>query len=319
MLRESDTYVSGQDLCDHLGVSRTAVWKAINKLKENGYEIEAISNKGYCLKKVPDLVTEEACLSAIHTKWAGRQVVYSPSMDSTNTKAKQLAETIEAHGLLVITDKQNAGKGRRGRGWDSLPGNSICMSLVVKPKILPMNASMLTLVAALSVSEGIDLVTNLKTRIKWPNDIIVGTKKVCGILTEMSADMDQINYIVIGIGINTGVTTFPDEIAQKATSLKLESGKDILRADLIAAIMDCFERNYETFVKTEDLTLLMQQYEKRLVNVGQKVRVLEPAKEYIGVSEGINERGELLVRDENNQLKIVLSGEVSVRGIYGYV
>lgn len=319
MLRETDAYVSGQQLCDHFGVSRTAVWKVINKLKEEGYEIEAISNKGYCLKRVPDLVTKEACLSAIHTKWAGRKIVYSQEMDSTNTKAKQLAEEVDSHGLLVVTDKQNAGKGRRGRSWESLPGSSIFMTLVVKPSIVPANASMLTLVAALSVSEGIDMVTKLRTRIKWPNDILVGTKKVCGILTEMSADMDQVNYVVIGMGINTGVTTFPAEIAYKATSLELECGKEILRAELIAAIMECFERNYEIFLNTEDLSHLMDKYGARLVNQGEKVKVLEPNREYMGVSEGINERGELLVRDENNQLKIVMSGEVSVRGIYGYV
>ncbi|MFQ9509638.1 MAG: biotin--[acetyl-CoA-carboxylase] ligase [Lachnospiraceae bacterium] len=318
MLRETDAYVSGQQLCDHFGVSRTAVWKVINKLKEEGYEIEAISNKGYCLKRVPDLVTKEACLSA-HTKWAGRKIVYGQEMDSTNTKAKQLAEEVDSHGLLVVTDKQNAGKGRRGRSWESLPGSSIFMTLVVKPNIVPANASMLTLVAALSVSEGIDMVTKLRTRIKWPNDILVGTKKVCGILTEMSADMDQVNYVAIGMGINTGVTTFPEEIAYKATSLALECGKEILRAELIAAIMECFERNYEIFLNTEDLSQLMDKYGARLVNQGQKVKVLEPNREYMGVSEGINERGELLVRDENNRLKVVMSGEVSVRGIYGYV
>lgn len=319
MLEQTDGYVSGQELCENLGVSRTAVWKAIKKLKEEGCEIEAVSNRGYCLRKLPDFITKEACESLIDTKWAGHPYVYYREIDSTNEEAKRLVNRLDAHGMLVSADTQIGGKGRLGRVWKSPFGTTIAMSLVLKPNIPTQHVSMLTLVAALSISQAIDEVTGLKTQIKWPNDIVVNGKKICGILTEMSADMDQIYYVVVGIGINVNTDEFPEDIKSTATSLKLETGKQVSRRMIIAASMKYMEQNYETFVKTLDMSLLMEEYQKRLVNLGNLVRVLESGNEYTGTSEGINVLGELLVRDAQGILHYVISGEVSVRGIYGYV
>ncbi|MGN0297583.1 MAG: biotin--[acetyl-CoA-carboxylase] ligase [Lachnospiraceae bacterium] len=319
MLEESNGYVSGQELSDTLGVSRTAVWKVIKKLKEEGYEIEAVSNKGYCLKRVPDLITEEACESVIGTVWAGRPYVYYREIDSTNEEAKRLAKREDAHGLLVSADIQTGGKGRMGRSWKSPLGTNIAMSLILKPNILTQRVSMLTLVAALSVSQAIDEVTGLKSQIKWPNDIVVNGKKVCGILTEMSADMDQIYYVIVGIGINVNLEEFPEEIVKTATSLKLETGRLISRSEVIAVCLKYMEKNYSKFLEHQSMKLLLEEYQERLVNVGNQVRVLAPGKEYTGISQGIDEWGELLVEDEMGELHHVISGEVSVRGIYGYV
>lgn len=319
MLCKADGYVSGQELCKQLGVSRTTVWNVINKLKEEGYEIEAISNKGYCLKNLPDQVTQEACFCHLNTEWAGRAYYYYEEVDSTNTKAKQLGEEGAVHGTLVAAEQQSSGKGRRGRTWSSPKGDSIYMTLLLRPDIEPHKASMLTLVAALSVSDAIERITGLKTQIKWPNDIVSAGRKLCGILTEMSADMDGINYVVIGIGINCNQAEVPKELQEVATSLKKETGQDILRSVLIAGIMERFEIYYESFMKMKNLKELKEPYESRLVNRNRQVRVLAPGREYTGISRGIDEMGELLVEDESGEVHTVFSGEVSVRGIYGYV
>ena len=224
-LRSADGYVSGQELCEKFGVSRTAVWKAINQLKQAGYEIEAVQNKGYHIVSSPDILSRTELESNRKTTWVGEEIHYFDSTDSTNTRAKRLAEDGAVHGTLVVADEQTGGRGRRGRAWESQKGVSIYMSLVLKPEIEPNHASMLTLITAMAVAGGIEKTTGLECKIKWPNDIVIHGKKVCGILTEMSTQMDYINYIVIGIGINVQNESFPEEIGEVATSLRIESGK----------------------------------------------------------------------------------------------
>ena len=318
MLRETDGYVSGQELCNKFGVSRTAVWKAINQLKENGYEIEAVQNKGYHLLSAPD-VMDQTELESIHTtEWAGCEIYYFDSIDSTNTKAKELAEEGHPSGTLVVADRQTAGKGRRGRSWESPSGIGIFMTLMLKPEINPNHASMLTLVAAMATTRAIRRVTGVPAMIKWPNDIVMNGKKVCGILTEMSAQFDYINHIVIGIGINVHNEDFPEEIAQTASSIYLESGQHIHRASLIEAFLEEFEDVYAEYLKTEDMEGLQKEYDAMLVNRGRQVRVLDPKEPFEGKAMGITKKGELIV-DTWESRKLVSSGEVSVRGIYGYV
>lgn len=318
MLRETDSYVSGQELCNKFGVSRTAVWKAINQLKENGYEIEAVQNKGYHLLSAPDIM-DKTELESIHaTEWAGCEIYYFGSIDSTNTKAKELAEEGHPSGMLVVADRQTAGKGRRGRSWESPSGIGIFMTLMLKPEINPNHASMLTLVAAMATTRAIRRVTGVPAMIKWPNDIVMNGKKVCGILTEMSAQFDYINHIVIGIGINVHNEDFPEEIAQTASSIYLESGQHIHRASLIEAFLEEFEDVYAEYLKTEDMEGLMKEYDAMLVNRGRQVRVLDPKEPFEGKAMGITKKGELIV-DTWESRKLVSSGEVSVRGIYGYV
>lgn len=319
LLRSADGYISGQELCNRFGVSRTAVWKAINQLKEAGYEIEAQQNKGYRLKAAPDLMTEAEIKSLLHTEWVAKEVLYFDTIDSTNTKAQELAEKGYPSGTLVVADKQESGKGRRGRSWVSPSGTGIFMTLMIKPDINPNNASMLTLVAALAVAKAITSVTGEEAMIKWPNDIVVNGKKVCGILTEMNAQFDYINHIVVGIGINVHNESFPEEISQMASSLMIEAGgKRFHRAQIIAETMSYFEQYYDTFLKTQDLSALVREYDKLLVNRNKSVRVLDPKEPFDGKAMGITPKGELIV-DTWESRKLVSSGEVSVRGIYGYV
>lgn len=319
LLRSADGYISGQELCNRFGVSRTAVWKAINQLKEAGYEIEAQQNKGYKLMAAPDLMTEAEIKSLMHTEWVAKEVLYFDTIDSTNTKAQELAEKGYPSGTLVVADKQESGKGRRGRSWVSPSGTGIFMTLMIKPDINPNNASMLTLVAALAVAKAITSVTGEEAMIKWPNDIVVNGKKVCGILTEMNAQFDYINHIVVGIGINVHNESFPEEISQMASSLMIEAGgKRFHRAQIIAETMSYFEQYYDTFLKTQDLSALVREYDELLVNRNKSVRVLDPKEPFDGKAMGITPKGELIVETWESR-KLVSSGEVSVRGIYGYV
>lgn len=313
-------FCSGGELCRSFQVSRTAVWKAVNQLKKEGYEIEAVTNKGYRLLAVPDVVTREAILPLLKKDSMIKKIYSYTSIDSTNEEAKRIAVREEnVHGSLVIAEEQVKGKGRRGRSWASPAGTSVYMTLILTPDIAPGNASMLTLIAALAVNRAVREVTGLESLIKWPNDVIVNGKKVCGILTEMSVDMDVIHYIVTGIGINTNQTEFPKELAPYGTSLLLESGRPIKRAELAAKTLEYFQEFYEIFIETEDLSRLYGVYNEVLVNIDKQVKLLYPGRETSGTAHGINERGELLVTDEDGQEKSVASGEVSVRGLYGYV
>ena len=317
MLRENGGYLSGQELCEKLGVSRTAVWKWIKKLQEEGYEIQAVPNRGYRLTACPDLVTAEACAAWMRGEWAGKQIWYGESVDSTNTQAKRLAEDGAPHGLLAVAEAQTMGKGRRGRQWISEGGEAIYMSLLLRPEISPEKAPAITLLMALAAEEGIRKLSGLDTLIKWPNDVVAEGKKLCGILTEMSADLDGVRYVVTGAGINVNQEKFPPE-TPNASSMRLLSGRTFRRAELIGLVLEAFEKYYGIFMKTGDMSGLKEAYEARLANRDREVRVLEE-KPWQGIARGIDERGELLVEDQEGVIRTVLSGEVSVRGIYGYV
>ncbi len=317
--------MSGQQLCDRLGVSRTAVWKVMKQLKEEGYQIESVPSRGYRLVESPaDVYSESEIASRLQTKWAGRRLVFFESTGSTNPDAKRFAEEGAPHGTTVVADRQTAGRGRRGRSWESPAGRSIYFTSIVRPAFVPDKASMITLVMALSVAEAIQEVTGLPTGIKWPNDIVVNGKKVVGILTEMSMtpEMNEIQFLVAGVGVNVNqesLEEFPEELRGTATSLKIESGRQFDRAALLAEILARFEESYETFERTVDLSGLRARYESRLVGRNAVVRVLDPAGEYTGISRGITETGELIVEKESGERTLVYAGEVSVRGLYGYV
>jgi BirA family biotin operon repressor/biotin-[acetyl-CoA-carboxylase] ligase len=320
-LREANGFVSGQELCKYYGVSRTAIWKAIKQLEKDGYAIEAQNNKGYRLVEDNglDIFSKVEIESHLDTEWVGRNLIFHKETGSTNLDAKKLADEGGESGTLVVADMQSAGRGRRGRDWVSPAGKDIYMTLMLRPECTPQRASALTLVMALAVLEGIAEVINIPVGIKWPNDIVINNKKTCGILTEMSAELDGIHYVVIGVGINVNQTEFEGEISKTATSLFIEIGKKINRSKLVARIMHYFELNYMIFEKTWDLTGLVDKYNRYLVNRGKEVRVLDPKGEFDALSEGINENGELIVRrKDNGETCLVYAGEVSVRGVYGY-
>lgn len=319
LLRSSKEYLSGQDICSKFGVSRTAVWKVINQLKVEGYTIEAVPKKGYRLVETPDLMSRSELESRIRGTWLGKKIYYYEETGSTNTQIKRLAEEEAPHGTVVMADKQTAGKGRRGRGWESPGGKNIFFSILLRPAFAPEQASMLTLIMAMAVAEGVEHVCRVKAKIKWPNDIVVDGKKICGILTELTMETDYIQYVVIGTGVNVNQDDIPESIKDTATSLLLLSGKKTARAPLLSEILYIFEEKYERFCRTGNMEELLAEYNERLANIGREVKVLDPQGEYTGEALGINEKGELLVRSADGQLHTVYAGEVSVRGLLGYV
>ena len=267
------------------------------------------------LKK--DAYNETTIADQIHTKWAGKTVHFAREMDSTNLWIKRLAKEGAPEGTLALAEYQSAGRGRLGRSWEVPEGTSVMMSILLRPKFEPQFAPMLTLVMGMAVAKAVkDL--GFDVSIKWPNDVVVSHKKICGILTEMGVLDGKIDYAVIGVGINVNIREFPEEMADKATSLYLESGREFDRSQVPGLVMEAFEKYYEEFVKTCDLSGLKEEYESILANYDQPVRVL--AKEpYEGIARGITNGGELLVEKQDGTVVEVSAGEVSVRGLYSYV
>lgn len=318
-LNEINGSISGQQLCEEFEVSRTAIWKVIKNLKEDGYQIESVSGKGYHLIHTPNILTKSEIENHLNTEWIGREIHVFEKTQTTNNVAKELGDQGKKHGTLVVSDTQTDGKGRRGKSWQSPAGTSISMSVLLRPEISPEKASMLTLLMALSVVKGIEEVTETIFAIKWPNDIIFNKKKICGILTEMSAEPDMVHYIVIGVGINVNKKSIPKDLAPFASSLEAELGKEYSRVGILTSILFYFEKYYKIFLETEDLSNLKKEYETYLINQNQKVCVMEKDKKVVGDARGITDTGKLIIEQENNKVIEINAGEVSVRGIYGYV
>lgn len=317
MLKSRKDFISGQELCEYFQVSRTAVWKVIKQLQNDGYEIEAINRKGYRLIASPDVLTVPEILSVMPTEVMGRKIYYYNCLGSTNDQARMLAEQGAEEGSLVIAETQNTGKGRMGRAFFSPEGCGIWMSLILKPEIPPMDASMVTLIGAMAVQEMMQDY-GITSGIKWPNDIVIDGRKVTGILTEMSAGPDRINYIVIGIGINANMKAFPEELEKTAISMSMVTGQNYHRAEIIARVMDHFEKNYREFLKTGDLRFLKERYDASLIHKDKEINVHEIRRVWRGISRGINDVGELIVSSDEGDV-VVRSGEVSIRGVYGYM
>ena len=263
------------------------------------------------------IYNETTIADQIHTKWAGKTVHFARETDSTNLWIKRLAKEGASEGTLALAEFQSAGRGRLGRSWEVPEGTSVMMSILLRPKFEPQYAPTLTLVMCMAVAKAVKNL-GFDVSIKWPNDVVVSHKKICGILTEMGVRDGKIDYAVIGVGINVNIKEFPEEMADKATSLYLESGKEFDRSQIPGLVMEAFEKYYEKFAATCDLSGLKEEYESILANYNQPVRVL--AKEpYEGVARGITDGGELLVEKTDGTIVAVSAGEVSVRGLYSYV
>ena len=261
---------------------------------------------------------QETILKKMKTKWAGKTVHFAKETDSTNEWIKRLSQDGAPHGTLAVTEFQSAGKGRLGRRWQAQTGSSVMMSLLLRPDFEPQNASMLTLVMGISVAQAIEKL-GIDVSIKWPNDVVVSHKKICGVLTEMRLDGMKIRDVIIGTGINVDQEYIEQDLQDKATSLYLETGKHYERTDLISLVMEAFEENYEKFIQTCDLSAMLNEYNRLLANRDQEVRILDKKEPWEGTALGINAQGELLVKDGEGKIQTVRAGEVSVRGLYSYV
>ena len=314
LLKEKNDFVSGQALCERFNVSRTAVWKAINSLKETGYVIESVTNKGYKLVSSPDIVNEAEIKSNLKTSLIGKEIIVLESVGSTNDYIKENAQKL-MDGTVVTAREQTNGKGRLGRVWKNKKDDDISFSFILRPELSPMEVSAITPLCGLAVAKGLNEYFDFDAKIKWPNDIIVGNKKICGMLTEMSCEFDRLEYLVVGIGVNVMSKAFPEEIAHKATSCVLQSDKEINKNQLLAVILKQIEDillggNYR-FNKEN-----LEEYKAYCATLGRKVTFTRRGEIVEGVATDINNDGELVVTLPDNTTETVFSGEVTAQGIY---
>lgn len=308
--RHRQSWVSGESLSSDLGVSRSAVWKHIAGLRKEGYLIRSSPKKGYSLEEVPDLLLPAEIREKPTTRVFGRRdIVYLPQVDSTNTRAKELAGRGAPEGALVITEQQTGGRGRRGRTWFSPPGEAIYVSLILRPRITPVEAPKMTLMAGVAVAETLLSAISLEARIKWPNDILVGGKKIAGILTELSTEMDAINFVIVGLGLNVNIGAFPDELRGSATSVLLETGKRFPRVKLIREFLGWFEKYYAEFQRTGFAPLLAR-WKYLSDMIGKTVTVDVLGSRHRGEVHGIDEDGILILKDSRGDYHRIFSGEV---------
>lgn len=315
LLRRQEGFLSGEDIGRELSITRAAVWKGIKKLREEGYEIEAVTNRGYRLTNPETMYNKRELEQGLKTKTMGQSIYFYEETDTTNNRARELALEGAPEGTLVVAEKQTAGRGRRGKVWESPLGTGIWMSLVLRPQIMPAEASVLTLLCGLATAEAIEVETGLSAGIKWPNDILINGKKAVGILTEMDCEMSEVHFVIPGIGINVNTASFPPEIADIATSLYLECGKTVSRRRLVHKVLERLEEHYETFLRTGSFTAMLEDYRKHCITLGKEVHVLgrEP---FFAEALDITPEGELLVRRaDNGKEEVVFSGEVSIRGV----
>ncbi len=314
-----DQFISGAALSRLLGVSRTAVWKVIQQLKDEGYKIESVSRKGYRLMEDADRLDADALMAELGSDSLIQVVKHFDSIDSTNTYAKQVATEDAAEGMLIIAEEQLTGRGRLGRQWSSPKGTGVWMSLILRPDIDPREASKITQIGAAAMAEAIEDITGLPAGIKWPNDIIVSGKKVCGILTEMSAELNTINYVVVGIGVNVNTPSFPEDLKPIATSLYQESEKMVSRKSLVRGFAGHFTRLYGDFLSSGALDMTREICLKRSVTVGRDVRIIHRGVTTNAHAVDIDPNGELVVDYEDGRRETIFYGEVSVRARNGYI
>ncbi len=311
---EKGKWVSGESLSRKMAVTRSAVWKHIHRLKEEGYVIESSRKKGYFFRQSSDLLLAHEIREGLETRVFGRQdIVYFQETDSTNLRAKSLADRGAPEGTVVIAESQTEGRGRRGRTWFSPAGEGIYVSVILRPALSPNEASRLTLLAAVAAAETLLHLTSLNVRIKWPNDIMVRGKKLAGILTQVSTEMDAVDYIVVGLGINvnTPLKDFPDDLRSSATSIQAEMNGPFPRISLLRLYLERFEDRYEMF-KQSGFQPILERWKELSDIIGKKIRVDLLNHHCMGEVLDIDQDGILILRDQDGTLQRILSGNVTL-------
>lgn len=313
-LQNPQQFLSGEELSRQLNMSRTAVWKHIQGLRREGYEFEAVPRRGYRLRQRPPRLDKSALLAGLTTKVLGRHIHLLDSVESTQTVAHQLVAEGAPEGTLVLAERQTAGRGRMGRKWHSPAGKGIWMSLVLFPHVPLQFVSQLTLLAAVAVCRAIRLHVPVDVGIKWPNDLLVERKKVCGILLESSAEDERLRYVVAGIGISANLSRedYPEELRERATSLLIESGREIDRHRLICEVMRQFEELYELYRK-QGFAPIRLLWEALSVSLHRLIRIETREGWVEGTAEAIDEFGALVVRLDNGETRKFYSGDVDLR------
>ncbi|MFD1038665.1 biotin--[acetyl-CoA-carboxylase] ligase [Virgibacillus byunsanensis] len=305
-----EQYISGQNLSEKLNISRSAVWKHMKELEKDGYNIEGVSKKGYRILEYPDKLSANTLQWGLNTKWLGKTIIHKSVTPSTQQVAHQAVQEDAVHGTVIIADEQTKGKGRMNRSWHSAKGKGIWMSIVLKPEIPPHLAPQLTLLSATILAETLAEFTALEPKIKWPNDIFIHNKKTAGILTEMQAEQDQIQYVVIGMGINVNqdVDEIPEDLRGKATSLQIESTNSWNITELIQHILVKFEDAYSKYIENgfSDVKVIWERYGYK---IGEIVTIKTMRESWKGKFLGIAEDGALLTT-KDGEIKKLYSAEI---------
>lgn len=312
LAESTEDFLSGQELAEKLGLSRTAIWKKIRNLRKLGFEIEGTSAKGYRLTGVLDTINPDEIKKRLKTRIIGREIIYKTVTQSTNSDAFELAKEGAPEGTCIIADVQTAGRGRLGRSWLAKPSSSILTSIIIKPRIPPSQAPMLTLSAGIAVHRAIERVTSLIPHIKWPNDILINDKKVAGILTEMSAELDSVHFVIVGIGINVNydLRDMPDELIKIATSLSTETGRFIPRNYLLTALYEEMEGAYRRFTR-QGPSIIVEEWQERAHINGRRVSATTMnGVRIIGWAQGVDDDGALLVKTDSGAVHRITAGEV---------
>ena len=312
--KKQGNWVSGELISNNLSVSRAAIWKHIQKLKGEGYVIESASKKGYLLSESSDPITADEIRHGLSSKIFGKKdIIYMNETDSTNTRAKELAAQGAPEGTIVIAEKQTKGRGRRGRSWFSPSGGGIYFSIILRPIISPSETPRITLMTAVVLAETLISLVKLKLRIKWPNDILANGKKLAGILTEISTEMDAVNYIVVGLGlnVNTQLEDLPKEIKKTATSILIETGKPFPRVKLIRHYLKLYEKYYDMF-KKNDFEPIMERWRELADIIGKQIKVDVIGKTHIGKVVDVDNDGVLILKDDHGRLQRIFSGDVTL-------
>ncbi|MCI1945657.1 biotin--[acetyl-CoA-carboxylase] ligase [Clostridium luticellarii] len=318
--KNTETFLSGQLISEKLGVSRTSIWKYIKSLKEEGYKIDSSSKKGYRLTGLPDILTYEELKEYVNTKYIGKNIIHFESIDSTNDRAKKLSEQGAEHGTVVISEEQAGGKGRLGRIWCSPKYKGISMTIILRPNIDPMEASQITQIAAASMINSLKEF-NIDAKVKWPNDIIINGKKVCGILTEMSGELNKVNYVIVGIGINANMDKydFSKDLLDKATSIKIETKSNINRKALVGALLNEFEILYTEFQEKGKINLSVEICKNNSAVIGKNIKIIKNTQESCAKAVDLDGKGRLIVKHKDGSLEKLISGEISIRGLDSYI
>ncbi len=312
LLRQHE-HISGQSIAAELKISRAAVWKHIQALRRGGYQIKSAPRYGYCLVSVDDLIIPEEILLDLKTMSMGQRIVYYDEVASTQDVADRLARQGAEEGLMVLAGKQNSGRGRKGRSWLSPFEGGVYLSLILRPGLRPMNVVQIPMVAGVSMVKAIREVSGLPAQIKWPNDLNIGRKKVAGILTEINCELDRVNYIILGIGINVNTKAILLTVEQNtANSLADELGREISRVALVRKFLQEFEQDYQQFLH-DGLKTMLNQWKAFNNTLGSAVRISDGEGEIRGVALDLDEEGFLLVRDEVGGLHKIVCGDVSLR------
>jgi len=313
--------VSGEQMSNTLGISRAAVWKHMKVLEREGYEIESIPGTGYRLSAIPDILDSKTIFYGLKTKRFGNCHEIYQTIDSTNTRAKKLALEGAEEGTVVIADTQIAGRGRMDRIWVSPAKKGLWLSIILRPFIAPEKAPHLTVLAAIAIVKALEEIVGLKADIKWPNDILINGKKLCGILAEIQADPDKIHSVVMGIGINVNMQNddFPDELKDSATSILIEKGIAISRKNLLLILLENLEVVYDEYLKNNSLSPFLAFYKSHSISIGKNVTVIERNSTFEGYAQNIDEDGALLVKTADGNIRKIFSADVSLRRGNTYV